>query len=71
MNNGTTITDLKPEFPLDAKLITDWNSIDWKVVIRHVNRLQTRIVKAIKQGKNKLPTLLSLERVLICTSGVR
>ncbi len=35
----------------NVKLKSQWNSIDWKKVEKHVNRLQTRIAKAVKQGK--------------------
>ncbi len=35
----------------NVKLKSQWNSIDWKKVEEHVNRLQTRIAKAVKDGK--------------------
>jgi len=35
----------------NVKLKGQWNSIDWKKVEEHVNRLQTRIVKAVKNEK--------------------
>ncbi len=39
-----------------------WNSINWDEVMRNVNRLQTRIVKAVKAGNNEL--VRSLQRLL-------
>lgn len=35
----------------DKELTTKWNSINWKVVRDNVNRLQTRIAKAVKEEK--------------------
>jgi RNA-directed DNA polymerase len=35
----------------DKDLATQWNSIHWKVVKDNVNRLQTRIAKAVKEEK--------------------
>ena len=35
----------------NVKLKSQWNSIDWKEVEEHVNRLQTRIAKAVKNKK--------------------
>jgi len=40
---GETLTDMETEF--------QWDNIDWKTVYEHVNRLQTRITKAVKQYK--------------------
>ncbi len=34
-----------------AQLKNQWNQIDWEKVERHVNRLQTRIAKAVIQRK--------------------
>ena len=31
-----------------------WNSINWNKVKQDVNRMQTRIVKAVKAGNNRL-----------------
>jgi len=33
------------------QLKDQWNNIDWKKVEKHVNRLQTRIAKAVREGK--------------------
>ncbi|MBA3439543.1 MAG: group II intron reverse transcriptase/maturase [Pyrinomonadaceae bacterium] len=33
--------------------LTEWHSIDWKTVHRNVRRLQTRIVKALQEGKKR------------------
>jgi RNA-directed DNA polymerase len=35
----------------NVKLKSQWNSFDWKKVEEHVNRLQTRIAKAVKNEK--------------------
>jgi len=35
----------------NVKLKSQWNLIDWKKVEEHVNRLQTRIAKAVKNEK--------------------
>jgi len=40
---GERLTDTQPKFR--------WTNINWKKVEKHVNRLQTRITKAVKQGK--------------------
>jgi RNA-directed DNA polymerase len=37
------------EGPLGA--VARWSGIDWPAVRRHVSRLQTRIVKAVKAGQ--------------------
>lgn len=37
------------ETPLNGK--TTWDNIDWFQVDKHVNRLQSRIAKAVKEGK--------------------
>ena len=34
----------------NMQLEDQWNKIDWKKVEKHVNRLQTRIAKAVKDG---------------------
>ena len=44
-------TTLKGEILTDTKTEIQWDSIDWKTVYRSVNRLQTRITKAVKQKK--------------------
>ena len=51
VSNSTTpkserLTDMCPKI--------QWNDIDWKKVIQSVNRLQTRITKAVKEGKWQL-----------------
>jgi len=40
------LTDMRTEF--------QWDNIDWKTVYESVNRLQTRITKAVKQKKWQL-----------------
>jgi RNA-directed DNA polymerase len=40
---GERLTDIQP------KIL--WTDIDWKKAEKHVNRLQTRITRAVKQGK--------------------
>ena len=51
MNVSNSITHLKGERLTDIRPKLQWNDIDWKMVEEHVNRLQTRITKAVKQGK--------------------
>jgi len=41
----------KGEKLTNVKLKSQWNTIDWKRAEEHVNRLQTRIAKAVKNGK--------------------
>jgi RNA-directed DNA polymerase len=35
----------------NKQLKNQWNSIDWKTAEKHVNRLQVRITKAVKECK--------------------
>ena len=49
MNVLHSIT-LQDEKRTDKELATQWNSIHWKVVKDTVNRLQTRIAKAVMEG---------------------
>lgn len=44
-------TTPKSERRTDLNLTQQWNSIDWNIVRATVNRLQTRIAKAIFEGK--------------------
>ncbi len=44
----------KGEKLTDMQLKNQWNTIDWKKVEKHVNRLQVRITKAVKEGKQYL-----------------
>ena len=51
VSNSTTpkserLTDMKPKI--------QWNKIDWKKVTQNVNRLQSRITKAVLEGKWQL-----------------
>ena len=50
MNVSNSITPLKGERLTDKRLKLQWNDINWKMVEERVNRLQTRIAKAVKQG---------------------
>ncbi len=50
MNVSHSITP-QGEKLTNVKLKNQWNSIDWKKVEEHINRLQTRIAKAVKDGK--------------------
>jgi len=43
---GERLADIRPNL--------QWNDIDWKIAEKYVNRLQTRITKAVKQGKRYL-----------------
>jgi RNA-directed DNA polymerase len=48
VSNSTTP---KSERLTDMRLKLQWNDIDWKKAIKSINRLQTRITKAVKEGK--------------------
>jgi len=48
VSNSTTP---KSERLTDIRLKIQWKNIDWKKVIQNVNRLQTRITKAVKERK--------------------
>ena len=41
----------KGEKLTNVQLRDQWNNIDWNKVEKHVNRLQVRITKAVKEGK--------------------
>lgn len=51
MNVSSSNTPVKCEKLTDKRPKPQWNDINWKMVEEHVNRLQTRIAKAVKQGK--------------------
>jgi len=44
-------TTRKSEILTDTRTKFQWKDIDWKTVYKNVNRLQTRITKAVKQLK--------------------
>ncbi len=48
VGNSTT---LKSEKLTNVQLRDQWDNSDWKNVEKHVNRLQVRITKAVKEGK--------------------
>src|SRR5659263_547127 len=50
MNAGDSITS-KDEKPANMLLKNQWNNIHWKKAQEHVNRLQVRITKAVKESK--------------------
>ena len=50
MNARNSITS-KDEKLSNKQLKKQWNDIDWKEVEKHVNRLQVRITKAVKESK--------------------
>ena len=50
MKTGDSITS-KDEKPANMLLKNQWNNIDWKKAQKHVNRLQVRITKAVKECK--------------------
>ena len=50
MNVSNSITP-KGERLTDTRHKLQWRNIDWKTVIKSVNKLQTRITKAVNQGK--------------------
>ena len=56
MNGGKPVnvsnsTTPKSERLADMRPKIQWNDIDWKKVIQNINRLQTRITKAVLEGK--------------------
>ena len=51
MNVSNSITPLKGERLTDKQPKPQWNTTNWKKVEKYVNRLQTRIAKAVTQGK--------------------
>jgi len=50
MKVGNSITP-KGEKLTNVQLRDQWDNIDWKKAEKHVNRLQVRITKAVKEGK--------------------
>ena len=48
--NLSTISSQGKKFT-DAQLLQKWKTIDWNQVEKSVNKLQTRITKAVKQNK--------------------
>ena len=51
MNVSSSITPTKGERLTDIQPKILWTDIDWKKAEKYVNRLQTRITRAVKQGK--------------------
>ena len=51
MNVSNSNTPSKGERLTDKRPKPQWTNIDWDEVEKHVNRLQTRITKAVKQRK--------------------
>jgi RNA-directed DNA polymerase len=51
VNVSSSITPSKGERLTDKRPKLQWTDVDWKMVEEHVNRLQTRIAKAVKQGQ--------------------
>ena len=51
MNVSNSITPLKGERLTDIRSKSKWTDVNLEKVEKHVNRLQTRITKAVKQGK--------------------
>jgi len=51
VNVSNSITPLKGERLTDMRPKPQWTNVDWYEVEKHVNRLQTRITKAVKQRK--------------------
>jgi len=50
VNVSSSITPIGERLA-DIRSNLQWNDIDWKIAEKYVNRLQTRITKAVKQGK--------------------
>ncbi len=51
MNVSSSNTPVKGERLTDKQPKLQWTNINWEKVEEYVNRLQTRIAKAVKQGK--------------------
>ena len=51
MNVSNSITTLKGERLTDMRPKLQWTNVGWEEVEEHVNRMQTRITKAVKQRK--------------------
>ena len=51
VNVSSSITPLIGERLADIRTNFQWIDINWEIVEKHVNGLQTRITKAVKQGK--------------------
>ena len=51
VGTSNSITHLKGERLVNNQPKLQWTDIDWKMVEEHVNRLQIRIAKAVKQRK--------------------
>jgi RNA-directed DNA polymerase len=51
VNVSNSNTPLKGERLTDIRSKLQWTNINWEKVEEFVNRLQTRITKAVKQGK--------------------
>jgi RNA-directed DNA polymerase len=51
VNVSSSITPLKGERLTDKRPKPQWDDINWNEVEEYVNRLQTRIAKAVKQEK--------------------
>jgi len=51
VNVSSSITPLKGERLTETRPKPQWINIDWKKVEEHVNRLQARITKAVKERK--------------------
>ena len=51
MNVSSSNTPLKGERLTDKRPKLQWTNFNWEKVEEYVNRLQTRIAKAVKQGK--------------------
>ena len=79
MNVSSSITPTIGERLTDTQPKRQWADVDWKKVEEHVNRLQTRITKAVRNrdgiraktechGNKLLP---DTERVMKCLSGMK
>jgi RNA-directed DNA polymerase len=51
VNVNSSITPLIGEKLTNIRTNLQWIDINWEIVEKHVNRMQTRITKAVKQGK--------------------
>jgi uncharacterized protein YpuA (DUF1002 family) len=67
VNVSSSITPIKGERLTDSQSKLQWADVDWKKVEEHVNRLQARITKAVKEI-NCCPIQ---KRVMKCLSGMK
>jgi hypothetical protein len=71
MNGGKTVyvsnsTTPKSERLTDIRPKPQWKNIDWKKVIKSINRLQTRITKARRKMASGKKTTIFNNSLVLC-----